>query len=171
MKGQDTLFSHKSDEHGTPQDLYDKLNEIYHFELDPCCTVENQKAPYGCGIDVKEDVFMGGAIHIAADGLAADWSNSRVFVNPPYSNTKIWVEKSIYEVMHNDCPLVVMLLPSRTGMKWFTQLVLPYYKKLIFIQGRLKFEGQENSAPFDSIIVVFTKDNHDHDIEVWSNRP
>ena len=169
MKGQDTLFSHKSDEHGTPQDLYNRLNAVYHFTLDPCCTAENQKCAIGYGLD--ETIINHEIFHHCTDGLANTWSGHRTFVNPPYSETKLWVEKAVYEVMHNDCPLVVMLLPSRTGMKWFTQLVLPYYKKLIFIQGRLKFEGQENSAPFDSIIVVFTKDNHDHDIEVWSNRP
>lgn len=157
MKGQDTLFSHKSDEHGTPQWLYDKLDAIHQFNLDPCATPESAKCAW---YFTKEQ-----------DGLAQSWQHSRAFVNPPYSETKLWVEKSIYEVMNNDCEKVVMLLPSRTGMKWFTEGVLKYYKKLIFIQGRLKFEGQENSAPFDSVVVVFEKNNFDHSIEVWSNKP
>lgn len=157
MKGQDTLFSHKSDEHGTPQFLFDKLNAQYKFTLDPCATEESAK----CALYYTKE----------QDGLKASWYCHNVFVNPPYSETKLWVEKAIYEVERNECPCVVMLLPSRTGMKWFTQGILPHYKKLIFIQGRLKFEGQENSAPFDSIIVVFEKNNHDHSIEVWSNKP
>lgn len=168
MKGQDTLFSHKSDEHGTPQWLYDKLNAIHHFTLDPCCTFENQKAPTGYGLDESQEVP--GCNHIQHDGLAAYWTNEIAFVNPPYSNTKAWVEKAVFEVTQNDCKKVVMLLPARTGMKWFTRLILPYYKELIFIEGRLKFEGNENSAPFDSIIVVFEKNNHDHSISVWSNK-
>lgn len=157
MKGQDTLFSHKSDEHGTPQWLYDKLNAAFVFTLDPAATNENAKCER---FYTKEQ-----------DGLAHSWHNERVFINPPYSETKTWVEKAIYEVEENDCTMVVMLLPSRTGMKWFTEGVLKHYKHLIFIQGRLKFEGTENSAPFDSIIVVFEKYNFDHDIQVWSNKP
>jgi len=156
MKGQPILFSHKSDEHGTPQWLYNKLDKIYQFNLDPCATKESAKCAW---YFTKEQ-----------DGLAQNWTNHRAFVNPPYSETKLWVEKAIYEVEHNGCELVVMLLPSRTGMKWFTQGCLPYYKKLIFIQGRLKFEGQENSAPFDSIIVVFEKNNFNKTIDVWSNK-
>jgi phage N-6-adenine-methyltransferase len=156
MKGQETLFSSKSDDHGTPQWLFDKLLIEYNFTLDPAASAENAK----CAIYFTEE----------ENGLVQSWANHRVFINPPYSGTKLWVEKAIYEVEHNDCQLVVMLLPSRTGMKWFTEGVLKHYKKLIFIQGRLKFVGQDNSAPFDSIIVVFEKNNFDHDIEVWSNK-
>lgn len=36
-------FLHKSDEWETPQELFDKLNEEFHFTLDPCCTHENAK--------------------------------------------------------------------------------------------------------------------------------
>ena len=27
----------------TPQDLFDKLNAMFHFDLDPCATAENAK--------------------------------------------------------------------------------------------------------------------------------
>lgn len=37
------LFSHSSDEWATPQDLFDKLNEEFHFEIDVCATEENAK--------------------------------------------------------------------------------------------------------------------------------
>jgi hypothetical protein len=39
----DLMFSSKSDEWETPQDLFDKLNEEFHFTLDPCATHENHK--------------------------------------------------------------------------------------------------------------------------------
>lgn len=157
MKGRDTLFSHKSDEHETPQWLYDKLHKIYKFTLDPCATDKTAK----CALYYTKE----------QDGLAQFWYGHRVFVNPPYSEIKLWVEKAIYEVHHNDCKIAVMLLPSRTGMSWFTDLVLPLYSKMIFIKGRLRFENEDNSAPFDSIIVVFQKNNEDHTTEVWVNKP
>ena len=38
-----TLFSSKSDEWTTPQELYDTLNKEFNFNLDPCATKENHK--------------------------------------------------------------------------------------------------------------------------------
>lgn len=37
------MFSSKTSEWATPQDLFDKLNEKYHFNLDPASTDENAK--------------------------------------------------------------------------------------------------------------------------------
>ena len=37
------LMSSNSDEWGTPQKLFDELNNKYHFTLDPCSTDDNHK--------------------------------------------------------------------------------------------------------------------------------
>ncbi len=37
------LFSSNTDEWYTPLDFYEKLNEEFHFDLDPCATAENHK--------------------------------------------------------------------------------------------------------------------------------
>lgn len=37
------MFSSKSNEWTTPQELFDKLNEEFNFNLDPCSTDENHK--------------------------------------------------------------------------------------------------------------------------------
>lgn len=37
------FFSHNSDEWATPQDIFSKLDEEFHFNLDPCATEENHK--------------------------------------------------------------------------------------------------------------------------------
>ena len=42
-KTQQILFSSKSAEWETPQNLYDYLNRDYRFTLDPCSTKENTK--------------------------------------------------------------------------------------------------------------------------------
>lgn len=39
----DVMFSSKTPEWATPQDLFDRLNEKYHFNLDPASTDENAK--------------------------------------------------------------------------------------------------------------------------------
>lgn len=35
------MFSSKTDQWSTPQDFYDKLNEEFHFTLDPCADEHN----------------------------------------------------------------------------------------------------------------------------------
>ena len=37
------LFSSKDEVWATPQDFFDKLNEEFHFTLDPCALPENAK--------------------------------------------------------------------------------------------------------------------------------
>ena len=37
------LFSSASDDWSTPQDLFDRLDSEFHFDLDPCATAENSK--------------------------------------------------------------------------------------------------------------------------------
>lgn len=39
------LFSSKSDQWSTPQDFYDKLDQEFHFDLDPCADSTNHKTP------------------------------------------------------------------------------------------------------------------------------
>ena len=78
----DVMFSSKPNEWSTPQNLFDKLNNKYHFTLDPCSTVENHKC----------DKFY----TIEDDGLIKDWSNETVFVNPPYGRELYkWVKKML----------------------------------------------------------------------------
>lgn len=48
-----TLYSSKTCEWETPQELYDELNEEFSFTLDPCATPENRKCAvpkHGCYI-------------------------------------------------------------------------------------------------------------------------
>lgn len=140
MKGRDTLFSSASDEWSTPQALYDELNTEFKFTLDPCATAENAKC---------KKFYT-----IKDDGLVQCWGGDRAFVNPPYSNIKAWVEKSVYESERKG--FVVMLIPARTDTKWFHEYI---YKKprveIHFIKGRLKFGDSKNSAPFPSMVVIF----------------
>ena len=136
MKGQETLFSHKSDEWETPQDLFDALDYAFVFTLDPCATPENAKCKK---FYTKED-----------NGLTKSWENETAFVNPPYSQIEKWVLKSLHEKTYS--ARVVMLLPARTDTKWF-KYILETSSEIYFIEGRLKFKGAKSSAPFPSMIV------------------
>lgn len=133
------LFSSKSDEWSTPQDIFDNLDAEFHFNLDPCSTHENCKCENHY---TKED-----------NGLKHSWGGYSVFCNPPYSNIAEWVEKC-YREGTKDNTTVVLLIPSRTDTKYFHNFI--YNRAEIrFIKGRLKFGGHSNSAPFPSMVVIF----------------
>ena len=147
----DLMFSSKSDEWETPQDLFNSLNDEFHFTLDPCSTHENHKCDK---YYTQED-----------DGLSKDWAGETVFCNPPYGRSiGKWVEKCYKESLKGST--VVMLIPSRTDTTWFHKYI--YNKAEIrFLKGRLKFINRAlpswneqgnyklSPAPFPSMIVVF----------------
>jgi len=136
----ETLFSSKSNEWATPQDFFDKLNQEFHFTLDPCCTHENAKC--------KKHFTL------SENGLIQDWRGESVFCNPPYGRqTKEWVKKA-YEESQKENTTVVMLLPCRPDVSYFHDYILPY-AEIRFVRGRLKFGGSKNSAPFPSMVVTF----------------
>ena len=131
----EVMFSSKTDMWATPQDLFDELNEEFHFETDVCAVPSNAKCKeYYTPLD---------------DGLSQEWSGV-CWCNPPYGREiGKWVEKAA-----TSKALTVMLIPARTDTKWFHEYI--YGKTEIrFIKGRLKFGGAQNSAPFPSMIVVF----------------
>lgn len=136
----DIMFSSKSENWTTPQELFNNLNDEFHFTLDPAASDENHKCEHYYTID--------------DDGLKQDWGGHIVFCNPPYCRkTGDWVKKAYIESQKPETT-VVMLLPSRTDVRWFHDFVLPF-GEIRFIKGRLKFGSSKNSAPFASIIVIF----------------
>lgn len=131
-------FLSQTPEWETPQYLFDQLNRVYHFTLDPCATTQNAKCPH---FFTKEQ-----------NGLAQTW-NGVVFMNPPYGREiGTWVRKG-YETSLEGVT-VVCLLPARTDTRWFHDYCLK--GKITFLQGRLKFGNARNSAPFPSMLVEFT---------------
>jgi site-specific DNA-methyltransferase (adenine-specific) len=137
----DLMFSSKTDLWSTPQDLFDKLNEEFNFNVDVCATKENTK----CGTYyTKED-----------DSLSLPWSHpstTAAWMNPPYGREiGKWVKKA-YETSLLGT-LVVCLLPARTDTAWWHDYCMK--GEVRFLRGRLKFGGHSNSAPFPSAIVVF----------------
>jgi len=146
MKGQDVLFSHKSDNYITPKWLYQELDKEFHFDMDVCTNSDN---PLGT------KYFITGN----ENGLNMPWLKWN-YCNPPYSEIDLWCERAHYEWLEGKN--TVMLLPSRTGTKWFHKWIwnkeqnLPRFNREIrFLEGRLKFQGTNNSAPFDSMVVIF----------------
>lgn len=133
------LFSSKTDDHSTPQDFFNKLNEEYQFELDVCASESNAKCSK---FFTKEQ-----------DALKQDWTGT-CWMNPPYGRDIIlWMEKAYKEHKKNK-NTIVCLVPVRTDTNWWHSYV-EGKAKVKFIKGRLKFGNSANSAPFPSALVIY----------------
>lgn len=137
------MFSSKKEDWETPQDLFDKLNEEFHFTLDAAASLENAKC---ANYFTKEQ-----------DGLAKSWGGQVVWLNPPYGRytTGLWVKKAYEEHQRTGCT-VVMLLPARTDTIWFHNYILGK-AEIRFVKGRLKFGGGKDPAPFPSLVAIMKK--------------
>ena len=133
-------LEHK-DDWATPDEFYNKLNEEFDFDFDPC--------PF------QHDLTLW-------NGLEVDWGQ-RNYINPPYSRDlkEKFINKAVDESRKGK--LCVMLLPVSTSTKIFHEVVLPNKKDIRFIKGRLKFKGINTFGEFvsdkagmhDSMIVIF----------------
>lgn len=95
------MFSKKSDDWSTPEDLFRELDKEFNFSFDPC--------------PLKSDDLT--AL------LFKDWTGS-VFVNPPYSNIGNFMNKALLELKKGNAHTVVFLVPARTDTRWFHKYVL-----------------------------------------------
>lgn len=134
-----SLYSSRSQEWETPQNLFNDLDREFKFELDVCATSRNAKCiNYFTKLD---------------DALSQNWKGV-CWCNPPYGRgIDKWLKKAEDECEKHGST-IVMLIPARTDTKWFHQYI--YGKvEVRFLKGRLKFSEAKNSAPFPSMICVW----------------
>ena len=140
-----------NDNFRTPDHVFKQLNDIFNFTLDAACTTEDCKCPKGFYFDRS------------IDALSRDWSNERIFCNPPFSKKAAFIEKAYNEVINNNCPIVVMILPSNCqDCKAFQK----YIKHNFFyetLEGRISFIDPITLKPMKgnnsgTTIVYFKKD-------------
>ena len=133
------LFSSRCEDWETPQDLFDKLNDEFQFQIDVCATANNAKCPH--------------FFSPADNGLNKDWRGLRCWMNPPYGKyIRQWMAKAYTESQLG--ALVVCLVHSRTDTRWWHDYAMKA-DEIRFIRGRLKFGNGKQSAPFPSCILVF----------------
>jgi len=143
-------FKSESDEWETPQDFFDKLNQIFNFKIDAAATLQNSKCQQRY-----------------EDGLKQLWEYS-TFCNPPYSQLSQWVDHAIKSSLQTNEP-IVMLIPARTDTKAFQKIA--QYGSILFIKGRLKFrnplKSTINPAPFPSALIFLNTDNYKNQIKTY----
>jgi len=141
------------DEWGTPQWLFDLLDQEFHFQVDAAATKENAKLPV-----YFEDLD-------AVPTLKFDWyckgAWERFFLNPPYSagNIDRFMQKAYEESQKG--AVVVCLVPCATDTKWWHSWVMKA-QEIRFIKGRVRFVGYDGagkqikqSPTFSSCVVIF----------------
>lgn len=123
-------FSSQKMDWKTPKAVYQVLDSEFGFDFDPCPTNPD------------------------FDGLKVEWGKTN-FVNPPYGRElPKWINKGYKE--HLKGKTVIFLIPSRTDTRWWHDYIMKA-NEIRFIRGRLKFNDQENSAPFPSAIIIFER--------------
>lgn len=139
----DTLFSSSKHDWGTPRTLFAAIEQrVGPFDLDAAASAENTLC----------DRWLGpGSAH--EDALTCDWIAQRVWLNPPYGKAlPLFVRKACIEVLRSPGMEVWMLVPARPDTQWWAQLIR-HATQVIFLKGRVRFEGAPSSAPFPSAVV------------------
>jgi phage N-6-adenine-methyltransferase len=165
MSINDGMMSSETDMWATPKDFFVKLAKEFDFTLDVCALPENAK----CNryFSPKQD------------GLKQNWSDTFVWMNPPYGNPEHpckknckkkkcvsrgyhidhyipgiidWMKKA-YEESQRWGNTIVCLVPARTDTEWWHKYAMKGEIRLV--EGRLKFNDGEGTAPFPSAVVIF----------------
>lgn len=138
---------------GTPMHIYDHLNGMFHFTLDPCATKETAKCKHF--FSPKEN------------GLIQSWNGAIVFCNPPYSRGSIdlWVKKCFNNRVNQT---IVALLPVSTSSDWFQKYCISQTK--YWVDKRIKFIGAKHTAPFSSVIIHFNDIDQSFKFQQWQTR-
>jgi hypothetical protein len=144
MTFQKVVWSNKSYNHDTPDEVFSDLHKEFNFTLDP-----TDKPIIGSGL---------------VNGLKDAWGSlkkpNRIYLNPPYARnlTKRWIFKAWQQLCIGNIEIAVMLLPASMGTDWAIFL-LQHGAEFRVNRGRLKFGDAELGAPFWSMIAILTKQN------------
>lgn len=140
----DLIFSSKSDHWATPTDFYKQLDTEFNFTFDPC------------------------PLNSTFNGLTINWYGN-IYINPPYSNIRPFLEKGIKEFNKGNAKVLVFLIPARTDTRYFHDIIYDTHThkprenwEIRFIKGRLKFGDSKNSAPFPSMLAILRRLNNDN---------
>jgi site-specific DNA-methyltransferase (adenine-specific) len=134
-------YSSAREDWATPWGFYNALNRIFgEFTIDTAASAGNTK----CARYYDHVV----------NGLRQSWARERVWCNFPYGRkqTPRWLAKAFLE--RNDAESITLLGPARTDTKAFHRFGLRA-NEIVFVEGRIQFEGAEQGAPFPSVVLHY----------------
>lgn len=155
-----------NDEIGTPDELYRWLDRRFQFDYDPAASRELHctrlySTPDGT---FKECAYgeacadPAGHEHVSElDGLNFEWTDRRVYCNPPYSRPLLgqFIDKAILE--RNAAEIIVLLVKVDTSTAWWERLAAHAHIEYL---PRIQYKGQESPASFQSCIAIIRPDRY-----------
>ena len=131
----------------TPQPIFDALDREFHFVIDLCADIGNNKVSR----------FMSREISLSNswEGKGAAW------LNPPYGREiSLWTKKA-----SETNRLIVGFLPGRTNPPWWHNHVMKA-REIRFVRRKVSFanvEGCKGVPPWGAVVVIWgkwTKQSH-----------
>jgi hypothetical protein len=113
------------DDRETPNCIWDPLHAEFKFTLDAAANHHNHKCERYCTLLGTFHRLPGGTVLAlgTGSGLEASWAGHSVWINPPFSGVRPWVQKAWDEVSST----VVLLLPNnRAEQPFWSELIEPY---------------------------------------------
>ena len=125
----------------TPKEIVRDVLVFYenNLELDPCSNSENYPNVPAKTLYTEE-----------TNGLAHQWIAESVFMNHPYSESKLWVPYAVSQYECGNAKELILLVKLDISTRWWSSVSgYPW----VAINKRLKFGDSSSAAPFQSAIV------------------
>jgi len=147
----DVIHSSKDHSWRTPRNVFDALDEEFHFALDAAASDENAL----CDLFFTEETNA-----LGPKPWTDCLSRGSVWMNPPYGRgVGSWLERA-YNESRNGLT-VVCLVFACTDTRWWADWVWKA-EEVRLVTGRIKFLDREGkpraAAPKGSAIVIFSPD-------------
>ena len=122
-----------------------QLLQISAFNIDLAASWENNTA-YRFYDEAYDSLKKEG------DWISTGWN----WLNPPYANIKLWVEKACRESLVG--AKVAVLIPASTGSNWWRDWV--HEKATVYLlNGRITFVGHTAPYPKDCALLLYSRDD------------
>jgi len=144
-----TLHRGSTDDWNTPADFVARVKDVGRIALDPCSNLHSV-------VKADENLLSGGIEKYWGE-VKGKKRGGIVFVNPPYSDARIWAHKISQEARMGI--QIVALMPCRTDTRHF-HLLAGLADALCFVRGRIFFtlNGEAKGKPsFPSVVFYFGK--------------
>jgi phage N-6-adenine-methyltransferase len=125
----------------TPIDIVSDVLDFFdqNLELDPCSnSLEYPNVPANT-LYTEE-----------TNGLSKPWVANSVFMNHPYSESKLWVPYAKHQYECGNAKELILLVKLDISTRWW-QTISDY--PWVAVNRRLKFGNSKSAAPFQSAIV------------------
>jgi len=138
-----------NDEWETPQDLFDKLDGEFDFDVDLCTSSENSRCP----VDIR-DIW-----EFVDDSEFSDQFDG-FWMNPPYSRGNIDMCMAQAVKLADRGKTVVCLVRFDPSTQWFQKYVHGVATEVRMMDRRVKFRGADSAYNFPTCIVVYEDTGH-----------